>query len=353
MKREEIVELCESRVLGRAAKRFGASRDDLVSYPSYEGCQNLVYEYNCQEQPLILRISYRAERPIEQVEAELHFVCYLADGGVRVARPVHSRAGNLIEPLTAEGLTFLAVSFVKGRGMRVPDNGYRYREGVPIEEYFRNWGQVLGHMHALSQEYVPPRLAVKRPAWLDMDRALNVEQRVPERLWKVRAKLTKLLAQVRSLPRDRGTYGLIHGDFNDGNFTVDYDNGDITVFDFDDACYFWFMYELACAWEGGLGRTMFNGLSERQAFMSHYFETVLEGYRRTNSLSESALDQLPLFLKVVEMEEFLHYVQYLDEADEELQGRLGYKIRCIEEDIPYLGFFDTIFSPESPFSLRL
>ena len=113
----------------------------------------------------------------------------------------------------------------------------------------------------------------------------------------------------------------------------------MTIFDFDDACYFWFMYELACAWEGGIGRTMFRPLDKRRAFMDHYMEQVLEGYNRENSLSAEWLERLPLFLKVIQMEEFLHYVQYLDGPDEEIQAGLNYKRRCIEEDIPYLGFF--------------
>jgi Ser/Thr protein kinase RdoA (MazF antagonist) len=351
MNREGVVELCNRRVLGRVARRFGVTRDDLVSYPSYEGCQNLVYDYECRGRPLILRISFRSDRPIEQIQAELHFINYLADRGVRVAKPVPSRSGSLIEPLTAEGVAFLAVSFVKGRGMRVPDNRYRYREGVPMEEYYQNWGHLLGQMHALAKDYAPPSPRVNRPEWYDLDRARGIDRRVPERLSTVRTRFKELLAQIRDLPRDRDSYGLIHGDFNDGNFTVDYDNGDITVFDFDDACYFWFMYELACAWEGGVGRTMFSGVDDRRSFMSHYFDNVLEGYNRANSLPAGVLEQLPLFLKVVEMEEFLHYVQYIDEADEELQGRLQYKIRCIEDQIPYLGFFDTVFSPRKPFSM--
>ena len=36
---------------------------------------------------------------------------------------------------------------------------------------------------------------------------------------------------------------------------------------------------------------------------------------------------------------------------EELQAGLRYKIRCIEEDIPYLGFFDRIFDHSRPFAL--
>lgn len=52
---------------------------------------------------------------------------------------------------------------------------------------------------------------------------------------------------LHALPKDADSYGLIHNDFNDGNFTVDYDNDNITAFDFDDCCYFWFMYDIACA----------------------------------------------------------------------------------------------------------
>lgn len=160
-----------------------------------------------------------------------------------------------------------------------------------------------------------------------------------------------LIAELHALPKDTDTYGLIHNDFNDGNFTVDYDNGDITVFDFDDSCYFWFMYDIACAWEGGIGRTMFRPLEERRDFMDRYMEQVMTGYNRENTLSAEWLDRLPLFLRLVQMQELMHFAQYMDDPDEELQSELRYKIHCIENDIPYMGFFDSVFNPEQPFTL--
>ena len=166
-----------------------------------------------------------------------------------------------------------------------------------------------------------------------------------------RQKYDRLIAELHALPKDVDSYGLIHFDFNDGNFTVDYDNGDITVFDFDDCCYFWFMFELASAWESGIGWVMFRPLAERKDFMDRYMEQVMEGYTRENTLSSEWLDRLPLFLRLVQMQELVYYAQYLDEPDEEIQAGLRYKIRCIEEDIPYLGFFDNIFSPKNPFAL--
>ncbi len=349
MEREAIAALCEREVLGRAARLFGTTPASLGKFDDYEGCANLVYHYDHEGQPRILRLSYRPDRTVELIQAELHFVEYLAAGGMRVSRPVPSVNGNLLELIPAAGLDFIAVSFVKGQGMRVPDNGYRYREGVPLKEYFQNWGQALGQMHRLAKTYQPLSDSVKRPDWFQWEAESGFPYR--ERLPLIGQKYDHLLAELQVLPKDADSYGLIHNDFNDGNFTVDYDNGDITVFDFDDSCYFWFMHELACAWEGGIGRAMFRPLAERQDFMARYMEHILTGYTRENTLSEAWLARLPLFLRLIQMQELLHYAQYLDEPDEEIQAGLRYKIHCIENDIPYLGFFDPVFSPERPFEL--
>jgi Ser/Thr protein kinase RdoA (MazF antagonist) len=352
VQRDELVWICDREVLHQAPRLFSISKDALTLVAGYEGCANLVYEYERGGQPFILRISFRSDRTAEQIQAELHWVNYLAEHGVRVSRPVPSRNGKWIETVLVRGIPLHMASFVNGKGMRVPDNRYRYREGAPIEEYFQNWGRVLGRMHALAEDYSPVSEQVKRPDWFGIHKSrLMIEELVPERLANVRARIRSLLDEVRALPKDRDSHGLIHGDFNDGNFTVDYTNGNITVFDFDDCCYFWFVYELAAAWEGGIGRVMFRALEKRKAFMDHYMEQVMEGYNRENSLPAQWLARLPLFVRLIQVEEFLHFVRYIDEPDDEMQAQLAYKIQCIEEDIPYMGFFDNIYSPERPFSL--
>jgi hypothetical protein len=92
-------------------------------------------------------------------------------------------------------------------------------------------------------------------------------------------------------------------------------------------------------------------LGERRTFMDRYMEQVMNGYTRENTLNEEWMARLPLFLRLIQMQELMHYAQYLGEPDEELQAEIRYKILCIENDIPYLGFFDYIFNPETPFSL--
>jgi Ser/Thr protein kinase RdoA (MazF antagonist) len=352
MKRKDIVEICGREVLAQASRLFGTPHKDLKLFPDYEGSANLVYEYALDKKPYILRISFRSDRNAGLIQAELNFVKYLAGHGVLVSEAVPSQNGKFVETLVAAGIPFHVVSFVKGKGMRVPDNDYRYRDDAPLEEYFQNWGRVLGKMHARSKTYQPASAQIKRPDWFELHTPEDlIEARVPERLPLVRDQLQSLFEELRSLDRDRDSFGLIHGDFNDGNFTVDYTNGDITVFDFDDCCYSWFVYELASAWEGGVGRIMFEDLDRRKGFMDHYLEQVLEGYSQENAIGTERLSRLPLFLKLVQAEELLHFLQYIDTADAAMQARLNYLIKCIEDDIPYLGFFDSIYSPERPFSL--
>jgi Ser/Thr protein kinase RdoA (MazF antagonist) len=352
MKRSEIIQICNSQVLEKAAARFGTHKGKLKMFPEYEDAANLVYEYELDKEPLILRISFTPERTLEQIQAELHFINYLSQNGAKVSTPVPSQAGNLVETVQVEGIPFHIVTFVKGKGMRMPDNGYRYRAGAPIEEYFRNWGRTLGKMHVLTKNYQPVNDLIKRPDWFDLHKnRLALVNNLPERLHRVQLGIQLIFDEVKSLPRNTDYFGLIHGDFNDGNFTVDYENGDITVYDFDDCCHFWFMYEIASTWVSGTGWTMHRALEERRSFMEHYMGQVMAGYNQENLLPGEWLKLLPLFIKLVHVEDFLHYSQYLNDLDDELQGELNYKIKCIENKIPYMGFFDDIYSPKKPFSL--
>lgn len=350
MERNEIQRFVEESILNEAATLFYTNVQQLQVYPGYEGAANIVYDYQLRGVPMILRISYRQDRTHELIMAELDFIKYLSDGGLQVSQPIYSINGNLIETLEEDGHLYHVCSFIKGRGMRVPDNNYQYRDDSPIEEYFYNWGAILGKMHALAVDYHPSNETRKRPDWFELHvERLSILNQLPPKLGKIRQQIHILLDKIREIPREREIYGLIHGDFNDGNFTVDYDNGEITVFDFDDCCYFFYVYELASAWEGGIGRVMFRGLDERVAFMDHYMKTVMAGYKQENTLPIEALEQLPLFIKLIQVEEFLHFARYLDVPDQEIQSGLKYKIKCIENGIPYMGFFDPIFDPRNPF----
>jgi Ser/Thr protein kinase RdoA (MazF antagonist) len=354
MDRQSLIEAHEKNLIERAVELYKLNAGDITAFESYEGCRNLVYACRLDTREVILRFSYRQDRTPGQIQAELHFINYLVVNGVRAAKPIPSINGKLLESFLIDELPIYLVCFEKGAGMRVPDNGYRYREGVPLEEYYQNWGRVLGQMHRLSRSYQPLNPDNRRPDWFEIHAdKLAIDAVIPHELSLVRDRIHALLDKIRALSKDNQCYGLIHGDFNDGNFTVDYNNGDITIFDFDDSCYFFHAYELAAAWEGGIGRTMFAGLEARKAFMDHYMENVLAGYARENKVSDGLLARIPLFIKLIQVEEFLHFAPYIGHTtDEEIDGHLNYLVACIEGDIPYMGFFDPIFLPETPFNQK-
>lgn len=71
------------------------------------------------------------------------------------------------------------------------------------------------------------------------------------------------------------SYGLLHGDFSDGNYTIDYSNGNITLFDFDDSGYCWYMYEVACACAASIGWVMWEQNLERQKVLMEHMRLLL------------------------------------------------------------------------------
>lgn len=145
---------------------------------------------------------------------------------------------------------------------------------------------------------------------------------------------------------------MLHFDYNDGNYSIDYDTGQITVYDFDNCCFGWYMFELAALWTHGVGWIQFEpDPGKRKEFMADYFATVLAGYRSETRIEPAVLDQLPLFIQVTLMESVVDAFEVMrnNGGEPECGGRLSFLIKCLEDDILYNGFFDEIYSCDDPF----
>jgi Ser/Thr protein kinase RdoA (MazF antagonist) len=145
---------------------------------------------------------------------------------------------------------------------------------------------------------------------------------------------------------------MIHFDYGDGNYMIDFDTGQITVYDFDDSCFCWYMYDLADLWKSGTGWVQFEqDTDKRKKFMGEYFQTALEGYKSETMLEDSMLERLPLFINVTIMENIMSKFEQMRNNGEEPEcdEELSYRIKCLEDDIPYIGFFHEIYSCKAPF----
>ncbi|MDN4603013.1 phosphotransferase [Paenibacillus sp. F6_3S_P_1C] len=348
----EAVNISNTHVLARVSELFELEGYEIQLVPPHEGGRNIVY--TCEQEgceSLILRISFLPDRNREDYIAELEYVQYLFDHGASVSNVVSSKKGNLLEEITYDHYTFFVSLFNKAKGKMLVENNYQYREGAPITEHYYNCGKVLGKMHQISKGYAPVH---RRHHFFDNYKGEYIDNMIPESFSPLKEKMVELLNTLKGLDTNQETFGMIHFDYNDGNYSIDFDTGQITIYDFDNSCFGWYMYDLADLWTHGVGWTQFEpDAGKRKTFMDHYFETALAGYTSETKIKDSMMEKLPLFIQVTLLENILGQFEEMQHTGEEPEDddELLYLIKCLEEDIPYKGFFHDMYSSEAPFTL--
>ena len=209
----------------------------LKTAPSRGRNQIVIISRNGEKQS-VLRISALGDRSEEDYLAETEFVRFLAENGAPVSDVIPSIQGKLVERVEADGKAVYVSLFAYAKGMLMADNGYRYREGAPLSEYFYN-------IHRLSRAYTPVH---PRPDYFDKYNREYLDRLIPAEYDELKTAIVKRLEAFRALPKDKDSYGLVHFDFSDGNYHIDMETGAITVFDFDNCMNCWYMFDLANLW---------------------------------------------------------------------------------------------------------
>lgn len=320
-----------------AQSLYGLEAYEIKPVSGHEGGRNQVFVCAKDgENRFILRCSALEDRTEEDYLAETEFIHYLALRGAPVADVIPSVNGRLVESFVWEEKRVFVCLFAYAKGMLLCDNGYRYR-AAPLEEYFYNTGKALGAIHRLSRQYEPVH---RRFSFFDKYNMDYVDRLIPAHYQALKQAIARRLEAYRSLPTDKAAFGLVHFDFCDGNYHVDMNTGEITVFDFDNCIYCWYMFDLAHLWTHGVGwYRHIQDPEKRMEGMKHYFDTVLEGYRSETDVPEEMLTELPLFIDMTIIEnvldEFECSAREGEEPDEEDIEDLA---ECLIHDIPYGGF---------------
>ena len=196
---------------------------------------------------------------------------------------------------------------------------------------------MLFRSHRLSKAFRPVH---RRQAFFDRFNMETVDRLIPDTRAELKRAISRRLDLFRELPKDAESYGMVHFDICDINYHIDMDTGELTVFDFDNCIYCWYMFDLAHLWTHGVG--WFRHIqdpAERMEGMARYFDTILEGYRSETEVSEDMLARLPLFIDMTLIEsvvdEFECGAREGAEPDpEDIEGAAD----CLIRDIPYAGF---------------
>ena len=264
----------------------------------------------------VLRISDIEDRNENDYLAETEFVRFLAENGAPVADVIPSVAGKLVEHIELDGKVAYVSLFAYAKGMLIADNGYRYREGTPLSEYFYNTGKALGAIHRLSKEYAP---AHSRLDYFDKYNMTYIDGLIPNEYSELKKAIATRLEKFNTLPKDKSCYGLVHFDYSDGNYHIDMDTGAITVFDFDNCMNCWYMFDLANLWIHNEGWTrQETDPDKRFELMHQIFEIQLQGYKTETDLPEEMLKKLPLFIDMVLIENIVDEFECCTREGEEL-----------------------------------
>ncbi|CAM3483054.1 phosphotransferase [Aeromicrobium ponti] len=298
---------------------------DKKDYKKLGDFENYVYEVYRNEESYILRITHSSHRKHEEILAEVDWVNYLNQQGVKVPEVFQSDHGKIVESVSAEdGSFFYASVFSKAPGKSIKVTAPEFNEKL-----FEAWGRAIGKMHKETKAYTPPFSLAHRMQW-DEEELLNVEKYVPEADKLVIINTKELLKQLQSLPKNKDTFGLIHTDIHSGNFF--YDGSDIHIFDFDDCCYHWLASDIAIPlYYALLYRCKEANADERSAFGKLFLDSFLKGYQEKNPLPKDWEIQLPLFLRLRDVT--LYSVLYKKIAPEDRDQNLLLMLKQIKNRI--------------------
>ncbi len=254
------------------------------------------------ETRLVLRLTPDdGPRRESQVQAELDWLCYLEAHKASVCAPSTSLQGRLVEQL-GDGPDggYLASALRRARGKPV----FSSHPEVWTPELFEICGRTLGELHALTKDFVPAPGA-RRGGWSGPGLVAMARQTLPPAERAVLRTLERCCEQLSELPRGRDDYGLIHGDFHQGNYWLD--GSRLEVFDFDGCSYCWFGFDIAVSLLASLLDHVNRGERRLEGRARTYFSHFMRGYDRENRLAPVWIERLGDFLQVFNLLIFVSF----------------------------------------------
>ncbi|MBN1565263.1 MAG: phosphotransferase [Anaerolineae bacterium] len=237
--------------------------------------------------PVVIKFMPATEDRLPVMRAKMDFVNYLRAGGVPTPGYLPSVNEEMIELVSDEEATFAVMTLHKAPGKPVD-----FRN--PAEwnaHFFRQWGNILGQIHALSATYTAASRAAI-PAWEEEHAFFcTMCQDDPGIL----AQWQRIGAQVRDLPQSTDAFGPIHNDAHSHNFLLH--EGSLTILDFDVCTRHWFALDLAIALFHPIFESRHRPAAEVAAFARELTDHFLAGYDDAYTLDPSWLDHLALFMR--------------------------------------------------------
>lgn len=322
---KRIKDRYNNRILQQVMGSYGIQEDKIELL---DGFESFIYEFYRDGKSFILRISHDLRRTENLIRGEIDWINYLHRGGASVSQAVLARNGDLVTSVPdGKGGHFIATAFEKAKGKPLTKEGWSRR-------LYKRYGRLIGRMHNLSKGYSPANTSWIRPQW-DGPGMLDIAGWLPDSESIVLQKYLNLKSYLDQLPKENETYGLIHQDAHAGNFFVD-EQEKITLFDFDDCAYSWYINDIAIVLF-----YILVGKEDQSAFTKEFLPLFLEGYFQENQLNSEWLIEIPFFLKLREIDLYavIHRSFDVENIDHPWVAMyMENRKERIESDIPFIEF---------------
>lgn len=296
---------------------------DLNSCQFLGGFESFVYEYRFEDKAFILKISHSSHRTQSQIESEFDFVNHLYQQGASVSKPILNRHHRFTHTYPLDEGYFTISSTEKALGNRPTDL-------LTNRVIQHNYGKTIGLFHHLTMSYEPKISIEKRFTWVDDPLIVECRNYLDESDGFVYDEMIKVMDQIQKIPQTMTNYGLIHTDIHRSNFLVQEDQT-LTVFDFDDAAYFYFMSDIAIA----IFYTLFF-MPNKDEVAEAFILQLMQGYQETHPMSKADFLTIPLFLRFRTIVLYLALKRSTQKTDPFTMKYNGLYLDSIQQNLPFL-----------------
>lgn len=301
---KHIKGIFNDNILRQAAVFYGILYEDLVFVGGFE---NFIYSFHKDSEDFIMRISHESHRTLSQVASELDFVNFLANYDANVSIPVFSIQQRLVEQVYASDGSYFTISvYTKALGERP-------RKEMLGPDFFESYGRTIGSFHWLTKMYQPALGIDKRFKWDEDPLLIHADEYLPKEDAIILERFHTLVNQISTLKISKNNYGLIHTDVHAGNFFVK--DNELTVFDFDDCTYMWFVSDIAIAlfyYTDSLKVTDEEKVEKATFFLKHF----MIGYLKENKLAKIDFLEIDKFLRLRELVLYIVLHRSLDAVND-------------------------------------
>ncbi|MCL2774236.1 MAG: phosphotransferase [Oscillospiraceae bacterium] len=270
------------------SKNYDFNINTLEYIPRSSGkIMNKIYTFNKNDKKYIIKFAPCSmyNNQLKETKAEMDYIYYLSENNMSVSVPLKTINGELVISTQDNGEEYIITAFAWLNGQSW---GY---DGSNDKMSF-NWGKTMGDIHRVTKNYKPENeYDVKK----DILNSYYWDSFFDDlKIYPTAYKITQdLLGEIAVLPRDKDSFGIIHGDMHQGNFFVDGD--EINVFDYGDSIYGWFSLDIAISLCHALwwGRKDAAGNDSTNTIIGNF----INGYLSANCLSDFWISKIPMFMK--------------------------------------------------------